>query len=104
MNIFGLGGNTFVSAKPTIFYSPLVGGNLGKRFLSRINLETLFILFGSGWKVDRLVRVRIERIGDVLNAESAPGPTPEQVPEFELLLEFLICSGNHKSKKLFKSS
>ena len=87
-NVYGLGGNASVSANPTISYSPLVGENLGKRFLSRIDIETLFILLESGWKVDRIFRVSLERLGQLINAESASGPTPAKVPEYEKFLEF----------------
>jgi hypothetical protein len=86
-NVFGLGGNTAVSANPTISYSPLTGENLGKRFLSRVDLETLFILLESGWKIDRIFRICIERMGELINAESASGPTPSRVPEYKTFLK-----------------
>lgn len=86
-NTYGVGGNATVSANPTISYSPLVGENLGKRFLSRIDIETLFILLESGWRVDRIFRVCIERMGTLINAESASGPTPSRAPEYKDFLQ-----------------
>ncbi len=72
---------------PTIAYSPLHGEEFVTRLLSPVSLDTLLLLFHSGWSVERILRVGVQRLNDVKNAPTASGPTPTTAPEFETFLE-----------------
>ena len=82
-NSIGLGSKIEYSEKPTISYTPLHGQSFITRLLSQTSPETIGLLYKSGWSVERLFLLCMERIGDVKNAPSASGPTPSYVPEFK---------------------
>ena len=74
--------------KPTVSYSPLQGQKFITRMLSRVSPETISLLHGSGWSVERLFLVCVERLNKVKNAPSASGPTPDYVPDFKDFQKF----------------
>lgn len=49
--------------------------------LAPIPAETVFLLAGSGWSLERLLLCCIERLGALSNAPSASGPTPSLFPD-----------------------
>jgi len=76
-------GRVLIEEKPTVTYQPLQGKEFVERVLTRIPLETLVLLDGSGWSSERVFRVCVERMNDLRNATSADGPTPIREPVFE---------------------
>lgn len=72
---------------PTIAYVPLQGEDFARRILAPVPLESLVLLANSGWSLERLLRLCVERLNDVPNAVSASGPTPERAPRFAEFLE-----------------
>ncbi|MGR9087794.1 MAG: hypothetical protein ACU841_12065 [Gammaproteobacteria bacterium] len=70
------------SDRPTISYSPLQGEDFLKSILSSISLEAILVMTQSGWSVDRVFGLCIERMNDLYNAPRASGPTPEEEPEY----------------------
>ena len=83
LNVFGLGGSAVMTEKPTISYTPLQGEKFIGRFLSRVPLETVFLLYHSGWSIERLFRLCLQRLGGFKNAPSASGPTPQFAPTYK---------------------
>lgn len=80
------------STKPTITYTPLRGEDFLKSVLSPISLDAILLMTQSGWSIERVFGVCIERINDLDNASRASGPTPENEPkykEFRILLKLL---------------
>ncbi|GAX63057.1 hypothetical protein SCALIN_C47_0028 [Candidatus Scalindua japonica] len=80
------------STKPTITYTPLRGEDFLKSVLSPISLDAILLMTQSGWSIERVFGVCIERINDLNNASRASGPTPEKAPkykEFRVLLKLL---------------
>ncbi len=73
--------------KPTITLTPLQGDKFVKRLLSPIPVEHLVLLAHSGWRVDRILRLCVQRLNGLKNAPTASGPTPELKPEFEDFLK-----------------
>lgn len=72
------------SESPTIVYTPVGGEQFSTRLLEPVGLHTISLLSQGGWNVDRLLRLCVQRINGVWNAEIATGPvraTP--VPEYE---------------------
>jgi hypothetical protein len=80
------------STKPTITYTPLRGENFLKSVLSPISLDAILLMTQSGWSIERVFGICIERINNLNNASRASGPTPENEPkykEFRTLLKLL---------------
>lgn len=76
------GGVTF-SERPTVSYTPLQGEAYARRLLSAIPLEVIWLLSNSGWSVERLFLLCVERLNDIENAVTASGPPPETAPIYE---------------------
>jgi hypothetical protein len=63
-----------------------------KNILTPIPLEAILILAQSGWRIDRIFAVIVERVNNLKNAPRASGPTPPDVPQykkFKRMLELL---------------
>lgn len=78
--------------KPTVTYTPLRGEEFVRRVLARISLDTLLLLDSSGWRLDRVLRVCVEKLNGLDNAARASGPTPADSPDtrsFRRALELL---------------
>ncbi|NPB08809.1 MAG: hypothetical protein GXO17_00505 [Thermodesulfobacteria bacterium] len=80
---YTLGFGLAFAEKPTITLSPLQGDKFVKRLLSPIPVEHLVLLAHSGWRIDRILRLCVQRLNGLENAPTASGPTPELKPEFE---------------------
>ena len=77
---------------PTISYTPLHGEDFLKSVLTPISLEAILVITQSGWSVERVFGICVERINNLYNAPSASGPTPEEQPryrKFKRMLEIL---------------
>jgi len=85
--IFGLGGSVGVTEKPTVTYSPLQGDQFIQRVLSPLPLETITLLYHSGWSIERIFRLCFQRMNNLKNAPGASGPTPQKAPKFEKFIE-----------------
>ncbi|MFQ5444583.1 MAG: hypothetical protein ACE5EK_08195, partial [Nitrospinales bacterium] len=83
LNIFGFGAGATLEEKPTVTYAPLQGDAFTQRFLSRISLDTVFLLLNSGWSVERIFRLCFQRLNKLKNAPNAASPTPAKVPVFK---------------------
>ena len=79
--IFTPDASTFVEERPTISYSPLHGENFVQGVLTAISLKTIVLLFRSGWSIDRVFKVCLQRIDKLKNAPGASGPTPQIAPK-----------------------
>lgn len=69
--------------RPTISYTPLRGEDFLKSVLAPIPLEAILLIIQSGWSLDRVFGLAIERINDLNNAPRASGPTPMEEPEYK---------------------
>jgi len=49
----------------------------------RLELETVFYLTQSGFSIERVLAITVERFGPALNAPFASGPTPDHLPKQE---------------------
>jgi len=71
------------SDQPTISFQPLNGEDFLKSVLSSISFDALLVMTQSGWSVERVFGLCVERINDIFNAPSASGPTPLVEPEYK---------------------
>lgn len=58
----GIGAEYYFATKPTITYTPVEGKNFVDQFMSPIKVETFELLVRSGWPVDRLAELLMERV------------------------------------------
>jgi len=84
------GGSVVYTERPTITYAPLHGARFGQQFLTPIDPQMLLLLFHSGWAIDRIFKVFLQRLGPLPNAPRASGPTPAQAPLYRDF--FAACS------------
>ena len=75
----GIGG----TRETTFQYSPLAGKELNETMNRRLGLETVFYLTQSGFSIERVLAITVERFGPALNAPFASGPTPDYLPKQE---------------------
>ena len=83
---FGVGAGVGVSEEPTVTYTPLQGEQFVKQLLSPLDPALLLLLNHSGWSINRILRVCVQRLGRLTNAPSASGPTPDREPEYRPFL------------------
>jgi len=80
------------SQNPTISYTPLQGEDFLKSVLTPISLEAILVMTQSGWSIERVFGICMERINNLANAPRASGPAPEDEPKhkkFKRMLELL---------------
>ena len=82
-DVYGISGRLGYSERPTISYAPLQGQDFVERLLSPLTPETILLLSRSGWNIDRVLRLSVQRLNDLDNAASASGPTPLMAPRYE---------------------
>ena len=75
----GIGG----ARETTLQYSPLIGKELNTTMNQRLGLGTVFDLTQSGFSIERVLAITVERFGPALNAPFASGPTPDHLPKQE---------------------
>lgn len=68
--------------RPTITFAPQRSPELTKGLLSRIPLETFYLLAANGQDPSRLTRLLVRNLNGLDNAASGGGPTPCDAPEF----------------------
>lgn len=85
--------------RPTITFAPQRSPELTKGLLSRIPLETLYLISANGADVERDLRLFVRSMNGIDNAGSGGGPTPACAPEFsEFRYAAELLSGLHKQR------
>lgn len=82
-DVLSLGGRVAYAERPTLTLVPLQGEQFIQRLLTPIPLETIALLQGSGWSIERVLRLTVQRANGLDNATSASGPTPARAPPYE---------------------
>jgi hypothetical protein len=72
----GIGG----TRETILSYSPLIGKELNTTMNQSLELGTVFDLTQSGFSIERVLAITVERFGPALNAPFASGPTPDYLP------------------------
>jgi hypothetical protein len=85
--IYDLGAGISFSEQPTVTYTPLQGDEFVMQLMSPVDLNTLLLLYHSGWSIERIFRVCLQSINGLQNAPNASGPTPDRVPLYKEFLE-----------------
>ncbi len=79
-----IGAGITYGERPTITYSPLQGEQFARRLLAPIPAETIVLLSQSGWPIDLLLMVCVQRINGVENAIESSSLAPSDRPRYEL--------------------
>ncbi len=59
--------------QPTITYTPLEGEQYVTRVLTEVTLDRIVMLHRTGWSMEHLLRILVQRIGAAANVPVAPG-------------------------------
>ncbi len=78
-----LGAGLAFEERPTVTLTPLQGEDYAIRMLKPVDLRLVLGMERSGWSIDRVMRVMIQKINRIDNASGASGPTPADAPVFE---------------------
>jgi len=79
-NVITTGVGIDYTDRPTISYVPLQDSDFLKDILSPISLDALLVMTQSGWSIEAVFGVCLERINNSYNAPGASGPTPHSAP------------------------
>lgn len=74
--------------RPTITYTPLQGQEFITQMLTPIPLRNVYLLSGSGWDIERVLRITAQRIDDVPNAPNPSRTDTSYIPEYKEFLAF----------------
>jgi hypothetical protein len=88
-NRIGIGATLDYTERPTITYTPLGGADFVQNVLTPVKLDSLLLLSRSGWSIERLLRIMVNRMNGQENARKASGPTPADAPVYK---DFLIAA------------
>ena len=102
--LFGLGGSVGMVERPTVTYSPLQGDQFIQRVLSPLPLQTITLLYHSGWGIERIFQLCFQRMNNIKNAPGASGPTPKKAPQFKKFLAVVKHLGELQSQDVLNLS
>ena len=102
--LFGLGGSVGMVERPTVTYSPLQGDKFIQRVLSPLPLQTITLLYHSGWSIERIFQLCFQRMNNIKNAPGASGPTPKKAPQFKKFLAAVKYLGELQSQDVLNLS
>lgn len=83
----GLSGSIGYTEKPTVSYVPLQGQRFVTQLLSPMDARVILLMYHSGWAIDRIFKICVQRLGPLQNATRASGPTPTTPPRFDAFFE-----------------
>lgn len=81
-NEAGVEGKLEYSERPTITYTPLGGADFVRGLLTPLDMNAFVLLVNSGWSIERLLRLTVDRMNGLENAPTAAGPTPWVAPRY----------------------
>ena len=63
LGVVGVSGGLSYAEKPTVTYSPLQGQQFVNKLLTPMSLRVPLLLYHSGWRIDRVLKVCLQTIG-----------------------------------------
>src|SRR2546425_2153473 len=78
-NVANVGGGLNYSETPTITYVPVEGQQFANQILSGASVNNLQALLQSGWNIDRVMELLVDRMGPLGNNPAAPQTFPPLV-------------------------
>ena len=83
----GLSSSLTYAERPTVAYVPLQGQRFATQLLTPIDPHVILLMYHSGWAIDRIFKICVQRLGPLTNAARASGPTPERPPDHAAYFE-----------------
>ncbi|MHA2065945.1 MAG: hypothetical protein ACXABY_16360, partial [Candidatus Thorarchaeota archaeon] len=71
--IYGFGAGVGYTERPTITYTPLQGDQFVTQLMSPVDLDTILLLYHSGWSIERIFLVSLQSVNGLKNAPGASG-------------------------------
>ena len=81
-DLFNLGFRLEFSERPTVTIIPLQGNDFVTRMFKTYDLDTIATLHASGWAIDRIIGLTVNRMNHLGNAVNASSPTPDEAPVY----------------------
>ena len=81
-----IGGTGRYIDRPTITYSPLVGGKFTRELLTPIRPSSIFSMVQAGWPVDRILQICVQSINGLDNRSGSASFARQADPDFYRLL------------------
>ncbi len=75
------------SESPTITYTPLQGEEFVTKLLTPIDLSVLYMMLRSGWSMNHVFRLCVQKFGSVENAVLASRTTSNRLPIYKEFLD-----------------
>jgi hypothetical protein len=88
------------ASRPTLSYTPLDDQEFTKRLFTPVTLEGTAYLAKTTWPISTVLRLYLENLNWVSNAETASGPTPKTPPEYATFLEGILALQRLQDRKL----
>ncbi len=89
MKVFSPSAGTSYSEQPTLTYTTLEGEEFASRILTETDMSTFTLLARGGWSVEHLMRIMVERLGELQNYPTT-GAEHKTDTEYERFVE-LAC-------------
>ena len=86
--------------RPTLSYVPLDDEEYTRRLFTPISLEGTAYLSKTTWPISTVLRLYLENLNWVSNAETGSGPTPVQPPDYATFLEGVLALQRLQDRKL----
>lgn len=102
--IIGTGNAAFsYSEAPTITYTPLQGEEYITKLLTPIDLSVIYMMLRTGWSMNHVLRLAVQRFDGINNAVLASRPISSVVPEYKdfLRLGLVFLDMHHRSNLEF---
>ena len=88
----GFNGHLGFSEQPTLTFVPMQGEVFMGQLLSRLDLQTLLLLYHSGWAIEHVFRLCVHSLNQTVNTPAASrvhGSDPEASDSFDAVLHLL---------------
>lgn len=90
--------------RPTLSYTPLDDTEFTRRLFTPLPLEGAAYLSKTTWPISTVFRLYLENLNWVSNAETASGPTPKTLPEYQEFLTGIAALQRLQDRKLIAFS
>lgn len=88
------------STRPTLSYIPTDDEEFTRRLFTPISLEGTAYLAKTTWPISKVLRLYLENLNWVSNAETGSGPTPAEPPEYGPFLDGVMALQRLQDRKL----
>ncbi|MHC4192227.1 MAG: hypothetical protein ACYSUB_21565 [Planctomycetota bacterium] len=100
--IYGFGAGVGYTERPTITYTPLQGDQFVTQLMSPVDLDTILLLYHSGWSIERIFRVSLQSVNGDPNKPSVEIRIAEKALEWNEVKQFCDLLGLEYGRTNFR--